>query len=174
MGMEVKAGDGCARFPVAGTVRAWLLAERLDTRPLEGEAALGIAPLALRLRHNGVAVVFRYGAVVLFNVDEAVETEFLERLTVLLTDPLPARESDVARLRADPDADEQVDATGAIVVHEMSLERLQAVATVLAKSLVLSHYEMRLATVRHYSRRAVASRELHKHPVSCHHPEGDK
>lgn len=129
------------------TARAWLLAERLDPRALECEAVIGTAPLTLRLPDNGVAVLFRYGAAVLFNVAEILETEFLARLAPFLTDPLPVRESDKVKLREDPEAEEQLDASGVIVIRERSVERLQAVAIVLAKSLVLSHYELRLATV---------------------------
>ncbi len=128
-------------------VRAWLLAERLDPRPLEAEGALDTAPLVLRLPQDGVAVVFRYGAVVLFNAGDAVEQEFLDRVAPLLTEPLAVREKDEARLRVDPAAEEQVDATGAIVIREMNIERLQAIAIVLAKSVVLSHYELRLAAI---------------------------
>lgn len=143
---ETEAGNASAGSP-PWTVRAWLLGERLDTRALESEAALGIAPLALRLPRNGVAVVFRYGVAVLFNADAADEAAFLGRLGGLLSDPLPAPESDTARLRADDAADEQIDSKGVIVIRETSIERLQAVAIVLAKSLVLSHYELRLAAV---------------------------
>jgi required for meiotic nuclear division protein 1 len=128
-------------------VRAWLLAERLDPRPLEAKGALDTAPLVLRLPDDGFAVVFRYGALVLFNASEAVEREFLDRVAPLLTEPLAAREKDEAWLRIDPAAEEQVDATGAIVIREMNIERLQAIAIVLAKSLILSHYELRLAAV---------------------------
>ncbi|GLR65713.1 hypothetical protein GCM10010909_03910 [Acidocella aquatica] len=128
-------------------VRTWLLAERLDPRPLEVEGALDTAPLVLRLPQDGAAVVFRYGALVLFNASDAVEQAFLDHLAPLLTEPLAVREKDDARLRVDPAAEEQVDTTGVIVIREMNIERLQAIAIVLAKSVILSHYEMRLATV---------------------------
>ena len=128
-------------------VRAWLLGERLDTRALEREGAIGMAPLALRLGTGGTAVLFRYGVAVLINADPAAEAEFLERLAPLLTDPLARREKEEARLRIDPMAEDQIEPSGVIVVREANIERLQAVAVALAKSLVLSHYEVRLAGV---------------------------
>ncbi len=144
---HAKVGETQGALVETAVARAWLLAERLDTRSLERAAVLGTTPLAVRLPKNGIAVLFRYGVVVLFNTDPSVEAEFLAQLTPLLTDPLAKRENDFVRLRVDPGADEQVDAQGVIVVHEIGIERLQALAIVLAKSLVLSHYELRLAAV---------------------------
>ena len=46
-------------------VRALLLGERLDTRTLERDKPLGIAPLTVAMPDGGVAVLFRYGAIVL-------------------------------------------------------------------------------------------------------------
>ncbi|HXO92262.1 MAG TPA: hypothetical protein VN849_15860, partial [Stellaceae bacterium] len=43
-------------------VRALLLGERLDTRALERDQPLGVAPLAVAIPGGGVAVLFRYGA----------------------------------------------------------------------------------------------------------------
>jgi hypothetical protein len=47
-------------------VRALLLGERLDTRALERDKPLGIAPLTVEIPGGGIAVLFRYGAIVLF------------------------------------------------------------------------------------------------------------
>ena len=68
---QLPASSGSNREEPAGTVevvpvRALLLGERLDTRALERNEPLGIAPLAVDIPEGGVAVVFRYGAVVLF------------------------------------------------------------------------------------------------------------
>jgi uncharacterized Rmd1/YagE family protein len=46
-----------------------------------------------------------------------------------------------------PDSDQQVDPAGNIVLREKTTERLQLVADILAKSLVLSHYETRIAEI---------------------------
>ena len=52
-------------------VRALLLGERLDTRALERDEPLGVAPLTVDIPDGGVAVLFRYGAVVLFGMATA-------------------------------------------------------------------------------------------------------
>ncbi len=55
---------GSAANPIG--VRALLLGERLDTRGLEKTAPLATAPLAVAVPGGGTAVLFRYGAVVVF------------------------------------------------------------------------------------------------------------
>jgi len=52
-------------------VRALLVGERLDMRALERNASLGTASLTLDIRDGGIAVLFRYGAVVLFGSPSA-------------------------------------------------------------------------------------------------------
>jgi required for meiotic nuclear division protein 1 len=48
--------------------RALLLGERLDLRAMSEADRLAIGPLSVSVRGGGVAVMFRYGAVVLFDV----------------------------------------------------------------------------------------------------------
>ena len=66
-------------------VRALLLGERLDTRALERNASLGVAPLTVNIPDGGVAVLFRYGAVVLFGAATAELDNFVVRLRPLVT-----------------------------------------------------------------------------------------
>ena len=134
-------------MPESVTVRAFFLGERLDMRGLERRESLATAPLALRSGDGGVAVLFRYGAVVLFNTSAEAEKALLESLAAVLVEALPRRETDEARLRIDPASDEQVDAAGMVVIKEASIGRLQVIADILAKSLVLAHYEGRIAGV---------------------------
>lgn len=131
----------------AGTVpvRALLLGERLDTRALERNEPLGVAPLAVDIPEGGVAVVFRYGAVVLFGAATPAMDNFIASLAPLVTGTLPVPEQDDARLLVPSDADQHIDLAGNILLHEKTIERLQLVADILAKSLVPSHYETRIA-----------------------------
>ena len=129
--------------PIA--VRAILLGERLDTRGLEQQETLGRAPLVVHVREGGVAVLFRYGVVILMNVGAEAERALLGRLGPLINDPFEPRESDEIRIVIRPDADDQIDLDGTILLKEVTIERIQTVADVLAKSLILSHYETRVA-----------------------------
>ena len=156
------------------TVRALLLGERLDTRALERDQPLGIAPLTIDIPGGGVAVLFRYGAVVLFGAATAALDNFVARLRPLVTAALPVPERDDARLLIRPEADQVVDLAGDILLREKTTERLQVVADILAKSLVLSHYETRIAgifdgieplaaTLREKGRAGARGKELLRH-----------
>jgi uncharacterized Rmd1/YagE family protein len=134
-------------FPEQITVRTLLLGERLDTRRFEPKDSLAATPLAIRIREGGVAVLFRYGVVVLFDACAEAERGLLARVKTYVTDPLPMPESDETRIGISPGAEEQADLTGTIQLSQASLERFQVVADVLAKSLVLSHYELRIAGI---------------------------
>lgn len=125
--------------------RALLLGERLDTRGLEHQETLGRAPLVARVDEGGVAVLFRYGVVVLFNVAPAAERALLGRLAPLVSDPYDPPESEEVRIMVRPNADDQVDVTGMLSLREINVERLQLLADILAKSQILAHYETRIA-----------------------------
>src|SRR5262249_30855948 len=79
-------------------VSAWLLGERLDTRVLEGGTVLATSPLAISTECGGVAVVFRYGAVVLFGSSATALERFLAKLDPLLTDKLATPEREELQL----------------------------------------------------------------------------
>jgi required for meiotic nuclear division protein 1 len=125
-------------------VRALLLGERVDTRALERDGSLGEAPLTVDLPGGGVAVLFRYGAIVLFGPPSAAMDDFVSGLAPSVTGAFPAPEQDEARLLIRPNSDQHVDASGNIILRDRSTERLQLVADILAKSLMLSHYETRI------------------------------
>ena len=140
--VTLAASLGIAR-PIV--VRAVLLGERLATHRFDRKVALGHMPLTISVREGGVAVLFRYGVIVLMNVRQDAETSLLERLSSLVSDPFEPRESDEVRIDIRAEADDQVDVAGTVVLKELTLERLQLIADVLAKSLILSHYETRIA-----------------------------
>jgi uncharacterized Rmd1/YagE family protein len=180
-GDTAERGSGAAPAPEQSTgtaevvpVRALLLGERLDTRALERGEPLGIAPLTIDTPGGGTAVLFRYGAVVLFGAATAALDDFVGSLRPLVTAALPVAERDDARLLIRPEADQVVDLAGNIFLHERTTERLQIVADILAKSLVLSHYETRIAdifdgieplaaTLREKGRAGAGSKELLRH-----------
>jgi required for meiotic nuclear division protein 1 len=128
------------------TARALLLGERIDTRGLEDREPLSRVPLVVRVYEGGLAVVFRYGVVVLINVAAEAQEAFATRLEPRVHDPFRERESDEVRVLVQPESDEQTDLDGTISIKELTLERMQLIADILAKSLVLSHYETAVAS----------------------------
>jgi uncharacterized Rmd1/YagE family protein len=140
-------GEATGELANSISVRAVLLGERLDTRTLERDAALATAPLAIALDGGGTAIVFRYGAVVLFDGPATAAEQFLAAIDPLVTEKFAVVEREELHVVIRSDTDQLVDPAGNIVLRDRTVERLQLVADVLAKNLVLSHYETRLAAI---------------------------
>jgi required for meiotic nuclear division protein 1 len=126
-------------------LRALLLGERIDTRGLERDDTIATNPLTLRIGRGGIAFLFRYGVAVFAGLSAIEEDEVVRSLAPRITDPAATPETDQAQILVKPGSEDQVDPSGAIVLREASPERLQIVANVLSKSLILSHYETRIA-----------------------------
>lgn len=126
------------------TARALLLGERLDLRALEATDRLAAAPLTLRVQGGGAAVLFRYGAVVLFDVAPMEEASFLAGLRPLVGQAYPQAETEAVEIRVDTAGQERMEG-GAVYLADLSLERLQIVADVLGKSVALARNETTIA-----------------------------
>jgi uncharacterized Rmd1/YagE family protein len=135
-------------FDIAHTefkARAVLFAERIDLRALSAAASLATNPLTLEVKGGGVAVVFRYGVVVFFDVSAMEELAFLGRLDSYAAARYASPETEEVRVRIDPQQREGIHA-GAVFLQEASLERLQIIADVLSKSVLLALYETQVAS----------------------------
>src|SRR5215469_3877399 len=130
-----------ASFPV----RVLLLGERLDTRGLERDDTIATNPLTFRIGRDGMAFLFRYGVAVFAGLSAIEEDEVVRSLRPRIVDPATAPETDLAHALIRPGSEDQVDPSGGIVLREASPERLQIVANILSKRLILSHYESRIA-----------------------------
>jgi len=144
-----------SQFPA----RAFLLGERIDVRALSDVERIGTMPLTVRIDGGGFAVLFRYGAVVFFDVSAADEGAFLDRLAPLVDQPYTSPEAEELTIRIDPNASEKIEAE-VVSLHDPGVERLQLVAEVLGKSLVLAMYETQVAD--HFDRIEPFAVELHE------------
>jgi required for meiotic nuclear division protein 1 len=129
------------------TVRALLLGQRLETRGLERDDTLATNPFTLRVAREGTAFLFRYGVAVFAQLSAIEEDEVLRSLRPRIHEPLEIPETDQVQVRINPAGEDQIEPSGAISLEEASLERLQIIANVLSKSLVLGHSETRIASV---------------------------
>lgn len=126
---------------------AWFLGHRLDARALPDHPSLGVSPRTVRIGEDGYAVLFRFGAAVFYNLDEEAERRLIAVLRQSTTGIYAEPEFEEAQLLIDPSQNERVGEAGEVIVHEASVERLQVVAEVLAKSTVLAYYERRVTEV---------------------------
>lgn len=127
--------------------RALLLGKRIKVRALQHTDRRAETPLAVPAGADGVAVLFPYGAVVLFNVPRTEEPAFLASLAGVVEDPHERPENEEAELRVDGQHGDHVDPAGVIRLSAVNEDRLLVVADVLAKSVILAYYEDRLAGV---------------------------
>lgn len=129
------------------TARAVLLGERIDTAGLERRDALSATPLAFRVGERGMAVVFRYGVVVLVGLDTFAEDEVLRGCSPRVINPFQPREEETIRLGPLDGREERADPDGVIRIADLSPERMLVVADALAKSAALAHDERQVAEV---------------------------
>jgi len=127
-------------------LRAVLIGLRIDTRSLDHPDTMSLSPLTLRAGARGTAFVFRYGVAVFCDATPEDESAVLESLRPSTVEPLAQAESDELQVLVRPEEDDRLDPNGTIVLKDGANDRLQIVADVLSKSLVLAHHEAQLAT----------------------------
>jgi uncharacterized Rmd1/YagE family protein len=128
------------------SVRALLLGERIDLKGLEATHRLATNPLIIPAAEGQYAALFRYGAAVLFAVNPLQEVTFVDQLARLVGQPYAKGETEETRLRVDPTGEDRVEG-GEIVLREVTVESLQVISDVLAKSVVLGYYEASLRAI---------------------------
>jgi required for meiotic nuclear division protein 1 len=134
------------QIPQQISAHALQVGDRINTAGFEGEVVSN-TPVALRIGSSGLAVVFRYGAVVLLNLTADQEAVFLERLHSRTFGKIAPYEEEWAKIQVARESDEPIPAGGPISVREMSVERLLVVADALAKSVVLARDEKEVTNV---------------------------
>lgn len=125
--------------------RAWYVGARLDLRALERGETVAMAPLTVTAGEQGYAMLFRYGVVVLINLSPVEEAALLEALTPFISGRFDTPEYEALDIVIDAQRDERMGIEGVLCLHTPSLERLQTIAHILAKSTVLAYNEERVA-----------------------------
>jgi required for meiotic nuclear division protein 1 len=133
--------------PVGLRVRAVLVGDRLNTAGLRPEAVVSTTPLAYAVGASGLAVLFRYGAVVLIGLDPAQEAEVLREAAGHVVGAEPSPEEEAALILVDPAQEEQIAASGAIQLKAATADHKLIVADALGKSVALAGDERQMAAV---------------------------
>jgi uncharacterized Rmd1/YagE family protein len=140
--------------------RALLFSDRLDLRTWKAEERIASSPLTVAVPGGGLAVVFRYGAVVFFDTTEAEESAFLRQLEPLMGVATGVPETEDVEIHVDAKAREGMQGDR-IYIRSDEVERLQLVADVLSKSVVLAFHEGQIAG--NFDRIEPLARELEQH-----------
>jgi len=128
-----------------GAVAALAVAmgERIDLRRIGG-TRLGPGELLVRVGTSGCAFLFRYGCTVLFGASHEEQKAFLDWLVEFVQEPFSSRETETAEFRIGETGVERT-GEGEVITLDRSPDSLEIVADVLAKSVVLAHYESSIA-----------------------------
>jgi len=129
------------------TARALLLGERIDVAGLERSDLISTTPLAFRAGHEGYAVLFRYGALVLIGLSVVEEDELVRGLKPRIVGTYSRPEVERVTIEITPDREDQIAPGGPISTRDLSPPRLLVIADVLGKNVALSHDEREVAKV---------------------------
>jgi len=131
------ANEVAARLGNRFEVRAVHIGDRIDVRGIDPRLSTQL-PVIIEVAPAGYAVLLRAGAVVLFGIDPIQQERFITDLGKRVFDKYEKVETERATVRvgeadgADPDA---------IIVKDVTIDRLQVIAEILGKSVVLGRYE---------------------------------
>lgn len=129
------------------TTQAIFVAESIDCRAIEKNyECIASLPSVIKVSETGIAVLFHYGAVVLFGLSQEEEQTFLKELSAYVSEAFTNPETEKVDIQLNPEKSERVK-NGVLWLKQYSVEHLQIVADVLAKTVVLAHYETKLASV---------------------------
>ena len=125
--------------------RAIYVGEHIDVRwLLKSPRVTAQQPALIPLKSGGIAVLYRYGAVVFFDTAAPLEKRFLDDLRPLVSHSYAQPETEEIVVRVSPQDREGVE-NGTVVVKDGSSERLEIVAAALSKSVALAQYEADVA-----------------------------
>lgn len=116
---------------------ARLLGAKIQTKALAGDE--GFLRAAGRA---GLTFVFRYGVVVTFSSPTQPAEALDAVLAPHIVEPTDLTETETAGIAVRPDSGDRIGPDGLIVLADGSRERLELVATVLSRSVVLARNEM--------------------------------
>jgi uncharacterized Rmd1/YagE family protein len=125
-------------------VRAWFFGQRLDLKAIEKTRRISTSPYVIRAGHDGYAVLFRYGVVVLFGMGAIEETSFINDIKSFIADPFKNPEMESLKVVIDSEKSETIEPEH-IRLKNWDIERIQLIAEILARCAVLSYYETRIA-----------------------------
>ncbi|MGE5183166.1 MAG: RMD1 family protein [Acidobacteriota bacterium] len=135
------SNDAEARLGKRCEVRAIHVGERIDVKGLEARLTPQ-QPIVMEVASSGYAVLLRAGAVVLFGLDQLQQERFLADLAPRISEPYQKHETERAIVRISDADNVEPDA---ITVRELSFDRLQVIAEILGKSVILGRYELGIA-----------------------------
>jgi uncharacterized Rmd1/YagE family protein len=129
------------------TARALLLGDRIDTAGLERSDMISATPLAFHAGSNGFVALYRFGVAVMIGLSPLEEDEVLSQIKLRLSGPHEHIDDETAVLEVSPELNDKIPPGGAILMKDLSPQRLLVVADALAKSVSLGRDEREVNAV---------------------------
>jgi uncharacterized Rmd1/YagE family protein len=139
------------------SARALMVAERIDVRAISGFEVIAKSPSMVKLGDGGIAAIFRYGAIVLFNASEDEQARLLQAIGAHSSGFGELGGEEVAVVDVDP-AEQEGPSGQVIKIKNADRLRLQLIAEVMAKATMLSFQERQAA--RDFDRSEPLARDL--------------
>jgi uncharacterized Rmd1/YagE family protein len=136
---------------------AVMVAERIDVKAISGFETIAKSPTMVRLGEGGIAAIFRYGAIVLFNASAEEKARLLGAIGAHSSGSGDTGAGELAVVDVDPD-EEEGPSGQVIKIKNADRLRLQLIAEVMAKATMLSFQERQAA--RDFDRSEPLARDL--------------
>ena len=133
--------------PSGKRVKAFLLADRIDTSNLEQPGVVATAPLTYRYGNEGFVTLFRSGVMVTMCLSSSEEDEVLRSLRSRLVRPVAIAETETLLIEIVPDKEDQILPGGPMILKTLTPDQLIVIADALSKSVVLARDEREVAAV---------------------------
>lgn len=127
--------------------RALLLGDRIDAAGLERSDMISATPLAFHAGANGFVALYRFGVAVMVGLSPLEEDDVLKQVKLRVSGPHEHIDDESAILEVSSDHDDKVPPGGAIMMKDLSAQRLLVVADALAKSVSLGRDEREVNAV---------------------------
>jgi uncharacterized Rmd1/YagE family protein len=145
--MPMAEADSTAISKSKFLARALYVGERIDLLPFVKSARVTAQqPATVAVEGGGLAVLYRYGAAVFFDVALADQAKFLRQLAPRVELPYARCESEELSIAIAADKREGVEGGDTVFLRDATAERLQIVAAALGKSVALAQYEADVTT----------------------------
>jgi uncharacterized Rmd1/YagE family protein len=126
-------------------VRAVYVGEHIDLRPyVRSKRVQAQQPAIVAVSGGGLAILYRYGAVVFFDVAPQPQAIFLQELRPLVRQLYDQPETEELQISIDASKPEG-EIGESLTLMDASVDRLQTVGAVLSKSVALAQYETDVA-----------------------------
>ncbi len=136
---------------------AIMVAERIDVKAISGFEVIAKSPTMVKLGEGGIAAIFRYGAIVLFNASADEKAGLLQAIATHSSGFGEFGGDEVSAVEVDPGEQEGPSGQG-IKIKNADRLRLQLIAEVMAKATMLSFQERQAA--RDFDRSEPLARDL--------------